>query len=104
MEDDLADARSNLATKEVELDSVQNRLRQIEEQQLQAQLESIKNKNEIEALTRDNETMRNDLTEKNKLIDQLKKRQESLEETLKEFKRQIEHAKSEVDFSFRSIN
>lgn len=77
---------------------MQNRLRQIEEQQLQAQLESIKNKNEIEALTRDNESLRVDLTEKNKLLDQLKKRQESLEETLKEFKRQIDHAKSEVSF------
>uniref|UniRef100_A0A183BLK1 Myosin_tail_1 domain-containing protein n=1 Tax=Globodera pallida TaxID=36090 RepID=A0A183BLK1_GLOPA len=95
LEEDLSEARANNSIKEVEVENLQNRLRQLEDQNQQMTTENGHLKNELERKLAESEsvsTARKDLAEN---VEKLKKRLEEYEESFKEQRRAVAFLKSD---------
>lgn len=86
----------NANAKEVELDTAQNRLRVLEEQILQLQIDNTRTRNELSDLTRTHDNVKTAKDSLEKEVEKLRQRTKELETTFKETRNSNEHLKSET--------
>lgn len=96
LEEELSDARSNVNAKEIELENLQNRLRQLEDHNQHLISENGQFQNELERNKMEIERANSSRNELEESIEKLKGRLEEHEQNLKELRNTIAHLKSDV--------
>lgn len=104
-EDELAELRSSISNKELELESAVNKLRQLEDQHLQIQIENTRLQSELELKGRENEASVKQLGQIDSEFKRVKEQLRKIEEESNEQKQLVAQLRIDVKIlNFIKVN